>query len=416
MEMYPAFWWMDDAMNIKHLMLLLFASVLAAACQPLKAAPATATLSPAPDRSSIFYIDYDADQRAFRLLRIALDSPTAHLVRLLTPPPGAERWFFEPAPDFSWIAYYAETQPRLVLVSQDGSEQREITLPAPPGMVLWSPDGQKLLAAGRIWDTRGAWLADMPPGLLTDCAWAGDSLALACSMRDAQSGLIQGVWVAPVAGVPYLLTSDLERGAKPVFSPDGQRVAYFRLPDNTLIIRDRQGADPQEIYPPYPLFQRDRQSRWMPPLAAALPGWLSLPAAGWGNLNVSGPLAWSPDGRQIAFDCDALCIADVSTKKISVYRDGQPHGVMSAIDWSPDGAYLTFAFTGPTDPDRRVIVHANTMTGAALPDGAQAVAWSPDSTRLAFSTVDGVSLIRADGSGHLLLAEGRHISWLIWQP
>lgn len=402
---------------MKRLMLpLLFASVLAAACQPLTAAPATATPSPAPDRSSIFYIDYHADQRAFRLLRIALDSPTAHLVRLLTPPPGAERWFFEPAPDFLWIAYYAETQPRMVLVSQDGSEQREITLPASPGFVLWSPDSQKLLAAGRIWDTHGARLANMPPGILTDCAWAGDSSALACSMRDAHTGLIQEVWIVSVGVAPYLLTDESERGAKPVFSPDGQRVAYFRLPDNMLIIRDRQGADPQKIYPPYPLFERDQQSLWMPLLAAALPGWLSLPATGMGNLNVSGPLAWSPDGRQIAFDCDALCIADVATKKISVYRDGSAHGVMSAVDWSPDGAYLTFAFTGPTDPDRRVIVHANTMTGAALPDGAQAVAWSPDSIRLAFSTAQGLYLIHADGTGQTRLVEGKYIFRIIWMP
>lgn len=389
------------------------------ACLPVAASPVPVLTptSPPPDISTILYITYDLHETAFRITQLPLNTLTPRSLGTFSSPPGKQRWFITPSPDFSSIALSAEAQNRLLLVAPGDSHQREVSLSAPPGSVLWSPDGQKILAGGAIWDVEGNLLRTMPSGVFVDCAWAQDGLALACSRRDVQTGKLQDVWVMPVDDAPYRLTADAERGAHPVFSPNGQKIAYFRLPDNTLVVRNRNGLAPSEIYPPYPLFIRDKKTLIASSLLGSMGGiWFDAAKTGPGNLNVNGPLSWSPDGNQIAFDCDALCITDLAANKTRAYRENRQTGYMADITWSPDGTHLTFALTSMTAPNRNFIVHAGSLTGISLDDDMRAIAWSPDSTRLVFSTAAGLYLIHADGSGQTLLAEEPSIYWLVWKP
>lgn len=397
---------------------LFMAGVVMAACAPMPQPASPVVVSPTPDSSSILYLTLHPEEKetTFRVVQLPLATLVPHTVWVLPPSPDQQRWFFEPAPDFSWVAYYPELQKRLFLIRPDGAEQREVPLAAQAGVVLWAPDSQKFLAGGQLFDVGGNLLRDMPAEFLTHCAWANDSSALACSKREAHTGNLGDVLIVPVDEAPYLLTDGVERGAHPVFSPDSQRVAYFRLPDNVLMVRNRDGSLPKEIYPPYPLFKRDRQAFIAPIVTGQILGLLFAPKNGYGNLNTDGPLAWSPDGTQIAFDCNALCVTDLATIRTRVFAESRQKGHMTNIAWSPDGTHLAIIQTRMTDRDHSFVVHAGQMTGVALAEDTQYIVWSPNSARLAFSTADGLYLINADGTGQTLLAEGAHFFWLAWPP
>ena len=148
----------------------------------------------------------------------------------------------------------------------------------------------------------------------------------------------------------------------PVWSPDGTRLAFRGEPDGVLYVVGADGSNLREV--------ADR--------AAARRIW-------------SGRLAWSPDGRGIAF----MARNDVSGGPDLYVADVEGNGRVTRIAWgfgspvwSPDGTEIFFghgeAKKGPglyavavADPHhlRRVTeIKINNILG---------MAWSPDGTRLA---------------------------------
>jgi Tol biopolymer transport system component len=143
-------------------------------------------------------------------------------------------------------------------------------------------------------------------------------------------------------------------------------------------------------------------------------------------LPISGPRSkeqpsWSPDARRIVFVCkwDAnidLCI--VNSDGSGLERLTNDARFKRRPAWSPDGR--TIAFTrypvDRTDAASAEIVlfdlatrQATTLTNGLEPS------WSPDGSRLVFAGVDGLFVIRADGTNRTRLTTGPHHA-PAWRP
>ncbi len=133
--------------------------------------------------------------------------------------------------------------------------------------------------------------------------------------------------------------------------------------------------------------------------------------------------SWSPDGRRIAYlgrDCLAVdssttppaCTTESSTTIIYVMNaDGSnvtrllPGGGVPS--WSPDGSRIAFSSGGMA-----AIMNADGSGLITLPDSAGQVAWSPHGTSLALVNADRIVVVNVDGSGaRTLPVIGDKISW-----
>ena len=138
-------------------------------------------------------------------------------------------------------------------------------------------------------------------------------------------------------------------------------------------------------------------------------GWLTLTAA-------AGPrVAWSPDGRRIAFVSNRDGNSDVYV--MNADGSGQRRLTRNAAPlndpaWSPDGRKIAFL----SDRDDNSEIYVMNADGSGLrnltrdPAGDSTFAWSPDGRKIAFSskregTWD-VHLMNADGSGQRDLTRG----------
>jgi Tol biopolymer transport system component len=144
-------------------------------------------------------------------------------------------------------------------------------------------------------------------------------------------------------------------------------------------------------------------------------------------------LAWSSDGRSLAFELPG------KVQGVDVYTirsDGGDRRLVLenayAPSWSPDGERLLVARDTCTDYsdygsnctfyDSRVDLYTVRPDGTHLrhvarePNGAWSPAWSPDGKRIAFLTNDGgLDLVDADG-GHKRRLGGRFGSEVSWSP
>jgi Tol biopolymer transport system component len=155
-------------------------------------------------------------------------------------------------------------------------------------------------------------------------------------------------------------------------------------------------------------------------------------------------LVWSPDGSRITYDggsgAGSVYAIDVESGEHTVLVR-QPAGMsgIDDIDWSPEGTYLAVTYYDTSDPRRTVYVAnadgsdlhpAYRDTGSSwpvwMPGLSVGTVWSPDGTRLAFSTFSGpdhqvlqIWTVSADGSDRSLIASGCCFSdggGLAWSP
>lgn len=115
--------------------------------------------------------------------------------------------------------------------------------------------------------------------------------------------------------------------------------------------------------------------------------------------------AWSPDGNRLAFASDHEGNSDIyviaeqrpSTRRRLTYEPSRESGP----SWSPDGIHIAFT----SDRDGTLEVYVMNSDGSdqrrltTPPTGAADVAWSPDGRTLAYTTKSGIFLINADGTG-----------------
>ena len=111
-----------------------------------------------------------------------------------------------------------------------------------------------------------------------------------------------------------------------------------------------------------------------------------------GHLNT---LTWSSDGTLITYNTDpSLDIVAVSVEDAtrSVLADGlgSVYGIGgSGIHWSPDSEHLAIAVNADAGPSRLYLMDADGSGIRAIDDEVQDVVWSPDGTQVAFATFTG---------------------------
>jgi Tol biopolymer transport system component len=311
---------------------------------------------------------------------------------------------------------------RAYLSSLDGRAPRE--LPRPPGASgistwpSWSPDGTRVaygvegcgsgteyalqqstygdcvLRAGMV-QVAGArsrsarTVLSLPGAYVWTVDWArtGDRIAVEVAADAGSTPSLIYVIGADGSGLRLLA-----QGERPVWAPDGRRLAYLNRVEQALLVLDVDSDDQ--------------------PLRVSPPG------IGVGREEPTTAPAWSPDGRRLAF---VGWPASGGPQAWVVDSRGAGGRALAGSDeltltptWSPDSRHLAFASRGglwvvrPDGSGRRRLVSQHLSTTGGTTRVASAPSWSPDGRWNAFLHGQWtpysrehrwLRLIRPDGTG-----------------
>jgi WD40 repeat protein/ABC-type sugar transport system substrate-binding protein len=315
--------------------------------------------------------------------------------------------------------------------------------------VAWSPDGSRLLTAGRdgvarIWDAEGGGLrAELHhDALVVDAAWSPDGLRLATAAYDKTAR----VWDAESGGELLRLSGHEAVLAQVAWSPDGRRLATAGY-DNAVRVWNAEGGALERAFAD-PGFHPDRLG-----YGASHRGWVRAVAwspAGAGRARIasasedrtakvwdadSGRLeqvlgghrdrlrcvAWSPDGARLAtasYDGTARvwdAAGGALLHDLRAHRDW-----VVDLRWSLDGRRLLTASRDGTariwDADSGATADRPTAVRAG---GVTRAAWSPDGTRIAAAGADSRVSVCDAASGEVLAVLTGHrgrLADVAWRP
>lgn len=277
----------------------------------------------------------------------------------------------------------------------------------------------------------GSHVADLTRNLAQDGqpAWSPDGKQIAfVSTRDGNAG----IWVMSADGSGQRrLTRSRANDTAPVWSPDGKRIGFMCTVGTPRIVTEicvvgADGRGRRELTTPsegdnlYPQWSHDSQLVLCTRSFGGYSVW-SLRADGGGqSLFLAGgaEAAYSPDGTRLAAierpGGRGRWALYVGRKRVS-----QATPSVDALEWSPDGGRLAFTAGGEI-----WVVGAGGGGERRLTRGggdSLSPQWSADGTSIAFERTRGqhsdVYVVRADGTGERRLTRGAGKNGgPVWQP
>ena len=191
-------------------------------------------------------------------------------------------------------------------------------------------------------------------------------------------------------GAMHRLTTTPEHEFSPAMSPDGRRIAFARNVGGSeydVYVMNADGNGVRRLTDsPGP----DEQPSWLP----------------------DGRLAF----RSVRDGIGSIYVLDPAAPERGAERLLEE---TSSADWAPSGKAIVFAAAHPfgfdvwlTDPEGK---HRWNLTSTFHED-AYSPEWSPDGTRLAFVTEQGIYVMRTDGTGLRRVVSAPHELALAWSP
>jgi len=203
----------------------------------------------------------------------------------------------------------------------------------------------------------------------------------------SDTGIGGEVFLAEADGTNPLRIPGEGIGRRPVFSPDGTKLAFWTRP---VVGQAGQNGSNNALLNPFHLYVTNADGSEAHAVAGGRTFRLCCP----------GPVAWSPDSRSIAFlvwdpNFDETWVIPIDGPGPAgpLISNGSHH---LGPSWSPDGRWIAFVEDTPSDAlihkivvmhpngtDRRVL-HSQRSIDPDEPTFGGALQWAPDSTRLAY--------------------------------
>jgi WD40 repeat protein/serine/threonine protein kinase len=299
--------------------------------------------------------------------------------------------------------------------------------------VTWSPDGKRLATGGtegsvKIWDAADGRLLSVWPGHKGDVlavAWSPDGRHLASAGQDAAVR----IW-DPKTGQALTLTGHHQAVASLAWISDASRLASCSRDGTIRIWNPVSGASLKTIAVSNQVFA----VAWAGDgtrLTAAGAGFFkcwdaasyrllwSLPSNSEGDTLA---VAWSPDGTQLATgnmdNSVGFRDAATGTNLVSFFDN---HNKVLSVAWNPNGTLLASATVG----DGRIAIRDMVAGGRVIRDfrghlgSVRCVCWQPNGSKLASASADGtVKLWDAgkDDPATIQFAQPDQGTALAWNP